>query len=332
LSVASSSRPLVSLIALCYNHARFARQCLESVLAQTYEATELIIVDDASTDDSVRVIREWIAERGLCCRFITHEKNAGVCATLNDALSYVTGKYVSMVSTDDAWEPDKLERQVPLMEAAPDDVAVLYSNAWRMDKAGARLSGLFIESHRHFETMPSGKIFPILWEGNFIPAMTTLIRRSCLEAVGKYDERLIYEDWDMWLRLSEAYQFVYSPFPSATYRLVPTSLVHALSDRDNAWSHYSSCLLYGKWLDKLRPDRARYRMAVGRTAYHAEHLYRLEHPKAVEMLGLVRRHFGGLRKLGRPRAYLLAACAAMHCPYRLFAAMDAALLKHFPHG
>jgi len=300
--------------------------------AQTYEATELIIMDDASTDDSVRIIREWIAERGLRGRVIAHEKNVGVCATLNEALSHATGKYVSMVSTDDVWEADKLERQVPLMEAAPDDVAVLYSDAWRMDETGAPLPGLFIEAHRQFDTMPSGMIFPVMWEGNFIPAMSTLIRRSCLEAVGNYDERLTYEDWDMWLRLSEVYSFLYSPFPSATYRLVSNSLVHAQRDRDNARSHYSACLLYEKWLEKLRPDRIRYRMAVIRVSYHAEQLYRLGHPRAVDMLALVRRHARGFRKLGRPRAYLLAACAAMHWPYRVFAAMDATVLKRLPDG
>ncbi len=332
MSVASTSGPLVSLIVLCYNHARFARQCLESVGAQTYKVTELIIMDDASTDDSVRVIRECIAERGLRGRFIAHEKNVGVCATLNEALSHATGKYVSMVSTDDVWEPDKLERQVPLMEAGPDDVAVLYSDAWLMDETGARLPGLFIESYRQFEKMPSGMIFPVVWKGNFIPAMSTLIRRSCLEAVGHYDERLIYEDWDMWLRLSEVYSFLYSPVPSATYRLVSNSLVQTVYDRDNARSHYSHCLLCEKWLEKFRPDRIRYRMAINRFAYHAEHLYRLGHPRAVDMLALVRRHVGGFRKLGRPRAHLLAACAAMHLPYRVFAAMDATVLKPLPHG
>jgi glycosyltransferase involved in cell wall biosynthesis len=332
LSADNLPRPLVSLIALCYNHARFARQCLESVLAQTYEVTELIIMDDASRDDSVRIIHDWIAERKVRCRFIAHEKNAGVCASLNEALAYATGKYVSMVSTDDVWELDKLERQVPLMEAAPDDVAVLYSDAWRMDEAGVRVPGFFIASHRQFEAMPSGAIFPIMWEGNFIPAMTTLIRRSCLEAVGKYDERLIYEDWDMWLRLSEAYQFIYSPFPSATYRLMPNSLVHVLAEHDNAWTHYSGCILQGRWLEKFRPDRIRYRTAITRFARHAEHLYRLGHPRAGDMLALVRRHAGGFRKLGRPRAYVMAACAAMHVPYRVFAAMDATLLKPFPPG
>ena len=73
-------------------------------------------------------------------------------------------------------------------------------------------------------------------------------------------------------------------------------------------------------------------MAITRFAHHAEHLYRLGHPRAGDMLALVRRHAGGFRKLGRPRAYVMAACAAMHVPYRVFAAIDATLLKPFPPG
>ena len=67
----------------------------------------------------------------------------------------------------------------------------------------------------------------MFWGGNFIPAMTTLIRRECFDRVGVYDENLFYEDWDMWLRISQSYEFAYSEKVAAKYRLVSTSMVRS---------------------------------------------------------------------------------------------------------
>jgi glycosyltransferase involved in cell wall biosynthesis len=107
-------------------------------------------MDDASTDAFVRVVREWIASRSVHCTFVAHEQNAGVCTTLNEALSHASGKYVSMISADDIWEPDKLERQVPLMEAAAEDVGVLYSDAWQMNENGLRIPGFSPECIKRY--------------------------------------------------------------------------------------------------------------------------------------------------------------------------------------
>ena len=67
--------------------------------------------------------------------------------------------------------------------------------------------------------MPQGEVLDVLLGGNFIPGMTTLIRRSCYDEVGLYDENLPWEDWDMWMRIARHYSFVYSPIPSAKYRI-----------------------------------------------------------------------------------------------------------------
>ena len=90
-AVQPSSVPLVSMIVICYNQARFVVETLESVKAQSYKNTELIIVDDCSTDDSVAVIERWLRENGIQCTFIRHEKNQGVCKALNDALAVASG-------------------------------------------------------------------------------------------------------------------------------------------------------------------------------------------------------------------------------------------------
>lgn len=226
----TAAKPLVSTIVLCYNQSPYVLETLESVKAQTYKATQLVIVDDCSSDNSVATIEHWLQENGTDCAFIRHKENQGICKSLNDALAVASGKYISMVAADDVWLSDKISRQVEIMESQPDSVGLLYSDAFQMDEHGHPLPDMFISAHRKLLVVPQGQVLNVLLEGNFIPGMTTLIRRRCYDVVGLYDERLPWEDWDMWLRLARHYSFVYSPTPSAKYRCHDKSLSH--SDRE----------------------------------------------------------------------------------------------------
>jgi cellulose synthase/poly-beta-1,6-N-acetylglucosamine synthase-like glycosyltransferase len=218
--------PLVSAIMLCYNQARFVVECLEAIKAQNYPNLELIINDDASRDDSAAVIQKWLATSTIPHRFLRSETNRGICGSLNTALSHAKGKYVSGIAADDAWLPGKLLRQVELLERLPEKVGVVYSDALLMDERGNLLPQKFMESgHRdqHLSAMPQGDVQTALWQTNFIPPMTTLVRRACYQRAGDFDESLFAEDWDMWLRISRWYEFVYSPEIAAKYRMVGTS-------------------------------------------------------------------------------------------------------------
>ena len=219
-----TANPLVSMIVVSYNQRRFVLETLESVKAQTYKATQLIILDDCSTDDSVALIEQWLRENNIDCTFIRHHKNQGICKSLNDALAVAKGKYVSIVASDDVWLPDKIARQVDIMASQPDQVGVLYSDAFHMDENGNTFPGLLIATYWKLPEMPQGQVLDVLVQGNFIPALTTIIRRSCYDEVGLYDENLPWEDWDMWMRIARHYSFVYSPTPSAKYRIHEKSL------------------------------------------------------------------------------------------------------------
>src|SRR6478672_5840202 len=107
--------PLVSVIALCYNHSRFVVECLESIRTQTYQPLHIILIDDQSKDNSVALIEEWIGTHHVTCTFIKHTTNKGICKSLNEGLSLARGKYISIIATDDVWLPEKLEHQVPIM-------------------------------------------------------------------------------------------------------------------------------------------------------------------------------------------------------------------------
>jgi glycosyltransferase involved in cell wall biosynthesis len=223
----SAASPLVSMIVLSYNHARFVLETLESVKEQTYKHTELIIVDDCSTDDSVAVIERWLAENHVECTFVRHEKNQGICSSLNQALAAATGKYLSMIASDDAWLPDKIERQVEIMERQPEDAGVLYSEALFVDECGQQLREELVAPCWRLPQKPEGRVLNALLEFNFIPGMTTLVRRSCYDRVGVYDENLPWEDWDMWMRIAREFSFVYASAPSAKYRIHQKSLSHS---------------------------------------------------------------------------------------------------------
>jgi glycosyltransferase involved in cell wall biosynthesis len=214
----------------CYNHSRFAEECLDSVRHQTYPKLEVIIFDDCSKDNSVSVIENWLRKHQLDWRFIRHTRNIGICASLNEVLRLARGKYISMVAADDVWLPDKTSRQVGVMEQMPTDVGVLYSDAFQINENGETLPQMFIEAYRKFVVPPEGYLFDVLWDGNFIPAMTTLIRRDCFTKVGMYDEDLCFEDWDMWMRISRKFRFAYENVPEARYRVTSSSAVRTMSE------------------------------------------------------------------------------------------------------
>jgi glycosyltransferase involved in cell wall biosynthesis len=276
--IVQTGDPLVSMIVLSYNQSRFVLETLESVRAQTYKATQLIIVDDCSSDSSVATIDRWLNESAIDCTFIRHRENQGICKSLNDALAVATGKYISAVASDDVWLPNKIAQQVEMMESQPDHVGIVYSDAFQMDENGHPLADMFIAAHRTLPEMPQGQILNILLEGNFIPAMTTLIRRSCYDKVGLYDENLPWEDWDMWMRLARHYSFIYSPTPSARYRYHKNSLTHS-DPRRMIKDSFKICL---KQIDSLNEEQKSRLIPI--LLNSSEYHYRTNDTEASDML------------------------------------------------
>jgi glycosyltransferase involved in cell wall biosynthesis len=301
--------PLVTVIAGCYNHARFLRECLDSILSQSYTNIQLIITDDCSLDGSPALIDSWIRTNGVNCQFLKHEKNLGLCKTVNEALSLARGKYISGVSTDDVWLPGKLQTQVELMEQLPDKVGVIYSDALQMDEEGNLLEQTFIDAHRRFGVKPTGKLHEHLWEGNFIPAMTALTRRECFDRVGLYDETLFYEDWDMWLRIARQYEFYYSDAVSAQYRIVSNSMAHGNPDK-MLLAGFQMCR---KHIEKGWVTKEALPHVGDRLYFCAEQSYKRRLPEAKEIMELALKHD---RKF---RTRFLSYFAKLGIPYDYFA-------------
>lgn len=108
-------KPKVSIIMPVYNRGRYLRQAIESVLSQTFQDFELILVDDGSTDNSRAIIKEY-PEKDKRIRYAFHEKNRGVSAARNTALSMAQGEWIAIIDSDDAWHPERLEKLLEIIE------------------------------------------------------------------------------------------------------------------------------------------------------------------------------------------------------------------------
>ena len=228
------SQPFVTIGAINYNNGLYVIETLESIKAQTYPNVELVIVDDCSTDNSATLIAEWLVDYSKPFKFIKHPKNLGVCATCNDVIKNASGKFVSLIATDDIMMPDKIKIQASLLEQADSNIGAVYSDAYLMNDDSSLRQGLFIERYRKFDNIPSGHIYNDLLATNFLPAMSLMVKMECYKEVGLFDEELVFEDYDMWLRISKKYEILYSTYISAKYRLRNNSLMTVIRNWDTS--------------------------------------------------------------------------------------------------
>ena len=199
---------LVSVVIPCYNHARYVKECIMSVIDQDFRNIELIIIDDGSKDASVQVIEEM---RGACeARFtrfeFIHRENRGLCNTLNQALEWCKGEYYAALASDDIWLPFKLRAQVEYLEIHPEVVAV-FGGITLIDEHGDIL--------RKVEKAGSFGFKDIFLNHYFLPAPTALVRRTELQEIG-YDPLIKIEDWNMWLKLAKPHRLLVSLKESVT--------------------------------------------------------------------------------------------------------------------
>ena len=125
--------PLVSILAICYNHERFVEETLSSIKNQTYKNIELVIIDDFSTDNSVKVISNWIKNNNIVCQFVIHQKNKKLCETLNEGVNLCKGEFLQFMACDDILELDKIENQLNVLKSLDDSYGLVYSDVFIID-------------------------------------------------------------------------------------------------------------------------------------------------------------------------------------------------------
>lgn len=190
--VARNKAPRVSVVIPTYNSGAIAVEAVESVLAQTYQDLEIVVVDDGSTDNTEQAIRQF----GDRVRYLKQE-NQGVSAARNTGIKHSRGEYIAFLDSDDLWAPDKLAEEVPWLDADP-TLGLVYCD-W------AVVSGADVLHASYLENLPasSGYVFDGLVQSGFILTSGVVVRRTCLEDVGDFDKALaIAQDYDLWLRIS----------------------------------------------------------------------------------------------------------------------------------
>lgn len=205
-----SPSPLVSVVCLCYNHARFLREALDSVLAQTYTNVEVIVVDDCSTDGSVSIIQEYVAKHPHI-RFISTGQNRGNTTAFNMGWRTSSGAYIIDFATDDALLPDRVAQQVAAFEKLDQTYGIVYTDAVYINDNSTPI-GYHYKRRQNGELdayAPSGDVFADLLRRYIICPPTMMVRRQVFDTLGGYDETLAYEDFDFWVRSSRIYNYFY---------------------------------------------------------------------------------------------------------------------------
>ena len=212
-------RPTVSVVIACYNHAPYVQDCLRSVLEQNGPDLEVCITDDGSTDDSVHRINNIQDPRIHLQAF---DANQGACAAMNDAIRRSRGRYLAVLNSDDVFMPDKLARQVALLESRP-EVGAVFGWPRFIDEQGQLFDDPAHKDHRVFHVQCADRF---AWlrhffdHGNALCHPTAMVRRSVYEQVGLYDQRLAQvPDLDMWIRVCAHAEILVEPIPSTGFRI-----------------------------------------------------------------------------------------------------------------
>lgn len=201
--------PTVSVIIPTYNRAHVLTRALESVLAQTFEDFEVLVVDDGSTDGTAALMAEYEA-RDERVRYLVQPQNAGVSAARNRGLREVRGAYIALLDSDDEWLPAKLERQVARFEELPDEVGLLYGGVEDVGPGGVR--AVHTPEHR-------GDLSSMMLRRNVIHGTSgVMIRRAAAERAGYFDEGIpAIEDWDYWIRVTRHFEVDFVSEPLIRY-------------------------------------------------------------------------------------------------------------------
>jgi glycosyltransferase involved in cell wall biosynthesis len=199
-----------------YNHEKYVTETLDSVLAQTFGDFELIVVDDASLDRSREMIRRY-QQRDSRVRTIFHEKNSGISQTTNDGFLAATGQYLAYIQSDDLWLPEKLEKQMKILEKHPE--LAVWSDAAIIDDTGRPTGRLFTGKYKAADRPKSGDLFASLSQSNYICGQSMILKTTVAQDI-LFDPKLVYaNDYKFMLQLSRRCQFYFINEPLVQYRI-----------------------------------------------------------------------------------------------------------------
>ncbi len=203
------SDPLVSVVIPTFNRAELTVRALQSVLSQTYQSLDVIVVDDASTDnthDRIKALQKTDPRIVYLC----HPTNRGAQAARNTGIHAAKGAYIAFLDSDDEWLPEKLQLQMALFSQAGPALGVVYCGIQEISADGKMLD--------RFAPRFRGSIHPQALSHWVAGTDTLVIRREFLEKIGGFDERVFsYQEWDLCIQLAKVCEFDFIPECLALY-------------------------------------------------------------------------------------------------------------------
>ena len=205
-----SVNPKVSVIIPVYNREESVGYAIESVLGQTYSDYEIIVIDDGSTDGTDQVLRAF-GERAQ----VLSQTNRGPYAARNLGLKHASGEYIAFLDSDDTWLPQRLEKQVPLLDTNH-QIGLVFGNGRMIYQGENRPARTFFQ---YFGAPSRGRVFSQLLYRNFIPQSSVLARRRCFEECGPFLELPLAADHHKWLQIALRYEVAFTDDVVITYKV-----------------------------------------------------------------------------------------------------------------
>jgi len=258
-----SNNPIVSVILPFFNAEKYIGEAIASVLAQTYDSWELLLVDDGSTDGSTRLAQQCAADHPSKARYLQHEnhRNRGACAARNLGVARARGEYIALLDADDVWLPHKLERQLAILASRP-EIAMVYGPSQYWFGWTGNPEDIQRDYVRSLGVQPDTLIGPptLLTLSLQSQAPTPcpsniLLRRQTVESVGGFEEQFrgiyqLYEDQAFLAKIYLSYQVFVSSECWDKYRQHPESCVSVARSKK-----YSVGLFYLTWLEDYLSSR-----------------------------------------------------------------------------
>jgi glycosyltransferase involved in cell wall biosynthesis len=207
--------PEISIVIPAYNAEKTIKKTIESVLEQTYQDFEIIVINDGSIDKTVQIVESFKDKR---INIFSYE-NCGLPTARNRGIYRSTGEFIAFLDADDLWTKDKLEMQLNALKESPEaGLAYSWTCFMDVDEQGEAVSFL-----RSPEYAFAGDVYQQLLIGDFIHSgSNTLIRYQAIQAAGEFEPTLkSCEDWDYWLRIAARFHFVVVPKYQILYRRTP---------------------------------------------------------------------------------------------------------------
>lgn len=247
--------PLVTVLMPNHNGGKYLAEAIQSVLNQTFEDFELLIVEDASTDNSREVIASFKDPR---IRVIPFENNEHICFALNTGLSEAGGKYIARLDSDDRWYPDKLRRQVEYLEAHPECGA---SFTWVnvIDETGRTLTekeSIFPAIFRSPNRPRTQWVHDFYFQGSLLCHPSAVFPKAVIDELGPYRISLVQlQDYEMWIRIAKHYDLYVFEEPLMDYRhALKGGNVSELSVANKNRSYYETYNVISRFFDDMSDE------------------------------------------------------------------------------